>query len=429
MRLDDACEGVFDCPHSTPSLTNEGPYVVRTQDIITGRLRCDQAAHVSEDTYRERTARVAPRFGDLLYSREGTYFGIAAEVPRGVRICLGQRMVLMRPDRVRINHSFMRYWLNSPTMAAHIHGYRDGTVAERLNLPTIRALPVLVPSLPEQKRIAHVLGALDNKIDLNRRMNATLEGISRALFKSWFVDFDPVRQKVAGKQPVGMDAQTAAIFPDSFEDSEIGEVPHRWSVVPLPEICEVNPYRPLRKGETAQYLDMANMPTAGHTPDELVTRPFGSGTRFRNGDTLVARITPCLENGKTAFIDCLGEDEVAWGSTEFIVLRPRSPLPPEYAYCLARGEGFREFAIKSMTGSSGRQRVPAESLSHFQIVHVPEELAAAFSDRVQPYFRRIRAAADESRMLASLRDALLPKLLSGEIRVPEAEQAVEEAVG
>jgi type I restriction enzyme S subunit len=285
-----------------------------------------------------------------------------------------------------------------------------------------------LPPLPEQERIAHILGTLDDKIELNRRMNATLEGISRAIFKSWFVDFDPVRQKAAGQQPVGMDAQTAALFPDSFEDSEIGEVPMAWEVVPLPEIVEVNPSRPLRKGDVTPYLDMANMPTSGHTPDELIARPFGSGTRFMNGDTLVARITPCLENGKTAFVDCLQSNEVAWGSTEFIVLRPCPPLPPEFAYCLARDDGFREFAIQSMTGSSGRQRVPAESLDHFRMARPSAGLAEAFAARVQPCFRGIRAAANESRTLASLRDTLLPKLFSGELRVPEAEKTVEEAI-
>jgi type I restriction enzyme, S subunit len=312
--------------------------------------------------------------------------------------------------------------------------YRLGEIDDGSPIPSTTRAAVYVqeleiPPLPEQKRIAHILGTLDDKIELNRRMNATLEGISRAIFKSWFVDFDPVRQKAAGKQPVGMDAQTAALFPDSFEESEIGEVPKGWDVVPIPEIVEVNPGRSLRKGEVAPYLDMANIPTSGHTPDKLIARPFGSGTRFMNGDTLVARITPCLENGKTAFVDCLKSNEVAWGSTEFIVLRPYPPLPPEFAYCMARDDGFREFAIQSMTGSSGRQRVPAESLDHFQMARPSAAIAEAFTARVQPYFRRIRAAADESRTLAALRDTLLPKLLSGEIRVPEAEQAIEEVLG
>ena len=185
----------------------------------------------------------------------------------------------------------------------------------------------------------------------------------------------------------------------------------------LPDVVEVNPARPLARGETAPYLDMANMPTDGHTPDEFLTRPFGSGTRFMNGDTLVARITPCLENGKTAFIDCLQADQVAWGSTEFIVLRPYPPLPPEFAYCLARDDRFREFAIQSMTGSSGRQRVPAEALSHFRLVRPPAELAGAFATHVQANVRRISASANESRTLAAIRDTVLPKLLRAEVRL------------
>ena len=190
LRLDDACDGVFDCPHSTPKLLDAGPFVVRSQDIITGVFRKEQAARVSEETYKERTSRVVPQRGDLLYSREGTYFGIAAEVPERTRVCLGQRMVLIRPKSVVVDFRFLCHWLNSPMMASHIHGYRDGSVAERLNLPTIRVLPVLVPPLPEQRAIAHILGTLDDKIDLNRRMNQTLEAMARALFKSWFVDFD-----------------------------------------------------------------------------------------------------------------------------------------------------------------------------------------------------------------------------------------------
>ena len=194
-RLEDICDGIFDCPHSTPKLSDSGPLVVRTQDVLSGVFRTGQAGHVSEETYRERTKRAEPTHGDLFYSREGTYFGIAAEVPRNYRICLGQRMVLLRPNSQTVDSRYLRFWLNSPVMEAHIHGFRDGSVAERLNLPTIRALPVVLPPLPEQRAIAHILGTLDDKIELNRRMNETLEKMARALFKSWFIDFDPVHAK------------------------------------------------------------------------------------------------------------------------------------------------------------------------------------------------------------------------------------------
>ena len=116
------------------------------------------------------------------------------------------------------------------TFSSIVSSGNSSTTVSRDNLGLLTDARFLFPPLPEQKRIAHVLGTLDDKIELNRRMNATLEAMSRAIFKSWFVDFDPVRQKAAGKQPVGMDAETAALFPDSFEDSELGEVPTGWEV-------------------------------------------------------------------------------------------------------------------------------------------------------------------------------------------------------
>ncbi|HNA28328.1 MAG TPA: hypothetical protein PLI01_16090, partial [Nitrospira sp.] len=276
---------------------------------------------------------------------------------------------------------------------------------------------------PEQRAIAHILGTLDDKIELNRRMSETLEAMARALFKSWFVDFDPVRAKMEGRDP-GLPQALADLFPARLVDSELGEIPEGWDVASLPEVADVNPTRALRKGVSAPYLDMANMPTNGHSADEVIDRKFGSGMRFINGDTLVARITPCLENGKTAFVDFLEDGQVGWGSTEYIVLHPKAPLPEEYAYCLARSAEFREFAIQSMTGTSGRQRVPAESLTHFRVAVPPRPIAEAFGRAVKPRFARASAAVRESRTLAALRDALLPKLISGELRAQDPKRFV-----
>lgn len=199
----------------------------------------------------------------MVYSREGTYFGIAAEVPRGIKVCLGQRMVLIRPDRSKVNHAFLKYWLNSPLIFGHIHGFRDGTVAERLNLPVIRGLAVAFPVLAEQREIAAVLSTLDDRITLLRETNTTLEAIAQALIKSWFVDFDPVRAKQEGREPEGMDGDTAALFPDIFEESELGLVPKGWRGIVLSGAFEINPKRSLKKGWIAPYLDMASLATSG----------------------------------------------------------------------------------------------------------------------------------------------------------------------
>ena len=317
--------------------------------------------------------------------------------------------------------------------AADISGFLSGSTMPKLTQGNMNRIPLLTPPLPEQRAIAHILGTLDDKIELNRRMNETLEAMARTLFKSWFVDFDPVRAKTEGRWQrgqslPGLPAHLYDIFPDRFVDSELGAIPQGWEQVKLPDAIEVNPTRSLRKDKVAPYLDMANMPTRGHTADDVIDRPFGSGMRFMNGDTLVARITPCLENGKTAYVDFLQERQVGWGSTEYIVLRPKPPLPEEFAYCLARSDGFREFAIQSMTGSSGRQRVPAESLSHYLLAAPSQQISDHFGAIVRPLFARASIAACESRALATLRDTLLPKLTPGELRVQDAERFISEGL-
>ncbi len=371
---------------------------------------------------------VRVRSGDLLFSWSGQpETSIDAFWWRGPEGWLNQHIFRVTPIS-GVDDTFFFYLLqylrpNFVSIARNKQTTGLGHVTKR-DLENIEAA---LPPLSEQRAIAHILGTLDDKIELNRRMNETLEEMARALFKAWFVDFEPVRAKMAGRD-TGLPKSIADLFPDRLVESALGAIPEGWEVVSLPKIIEVNPPRSLRKGEVAPYLDMANMPTRGHVPDTVIDRPFGSGMRFTNGDTLVARITPCLENGKTAYVDFLPPDRIGWGSTEYIVLRPVSPLPNEFAYCLARSVGFREFAIQNMTGTSGRQRVPAKALSQLLLPFPPEPIAVRFGKVVRPLFTRASEAVRESRSLAVLRDTLLPKLISGKLRLntPDEES---EAIG
>lgn len=283
-----------------------------------------------------------------------------------------------------------------------------------LNTGILESVPFIRPPIEVQDRIADILGTLDDKIDLNRRMNRTLEAMARALFKSWFVDFDPVRAKQRGEAPVGVDAGTAALFPERLVDSELGEIPEGWGVKPLKEIIKLTPRYKLSKGDIAPYLGMSDAPEEGHHPQNWFDREFsGSGTKFSNGDTLMAKITPCLENGKTAFVDFLPDNTVGWGSTEYLVLRSKPPFPLEYSYYLARSQRLRQKSIKSMTGSSGRQRVSTRTFQSFQIVVPPVEIAQRFGELARDFMAKIRANNEESRTLGELRDVLLPELLGG----------------
>ena len=296
---------------------------------------------------------------------------------------------------------------------------KDGTSNPTLSRDSFGAQLLPLPPLAEQKAIAAVLGTLDDKIELNRRMNATQEAMARALFQSWFVDFDPVRAKMDGREPVGMDLKTADLFPDHLEDSPLGHIPKGWSARCLPEFIEVNPRRSLKSGTIAPYLDMKNLPTQGHSVEDIIDREFSSGAKFQNGDTLLARITPCLENGKTGYVDFLANAQVGWGSTEFIVFAPKPPLPPQFGYLLARSNALRTHAIQNMSGTSGRQRVPSECFNTFWLAIPPPPITERFDELTAPLMAKIKANADQSHILASLRDTLLPRLLSGELRTDE----------
>jgi type I restriction enzyme S subunit len=382
---------------------------------------------VADFNYRHPTPRVfctAPSRialpGDILLSVRAP-IGRVNVADR--RSAIGRGLSIIRPRNPEDGRyvEFVLRMLETTWQAIEGSGSVFGN-ATRKDLETLR---VPWPPAGARRAIAHILGTLDDKIELNRRMSETLEAMARALFKAWFVDFGPVRAKMNGRWQrgqslPGLPAHLYDLFPDRLVDSELGEIPEGWEMVELAQVLDINPARPLQKGQLAPYLDMANMPTRGHVPYQVAERPYTSGTRFINGDTLLARITPCLENGKTAFVDFLTPEQVGWGSTEFIVLRPKPPLPPELGYCLARHPDFREFAIQSMTGTSGRQRVQPEALARYLLIVPWDETAKAFGNLVEPMFRKASQSEHESRTLAALRDALLSRLISGELRTKDA---------
>jgi len=365
---------------------------------------------------------------DVLITVVGSVGQVAIVPPELAGWNLARAVALVRP-RDKAVARWIALCLRAPS-AQHALGIAaNTTVQTTVNLKDLRTLPIPMPPTAERVELAAVLSALDDRIDLLRQTNTTLEAIARALFKSWFIDFDPVRAKAEGREPEGMDAATAALFPAEFEESALGLIPKGWRASTLIDAVDLNPLRSLSKGSDAPYLEMANAPTLGHRPLERVRqRAFGSGCKFRNGDALLAKITPCLENGKSAFIDFLHDGEVGWGSTEFIVMRSKPILPDYCAYLLARHEPFRQFAIQAMTGTSGRQRVEQSRLSQFPLALPPDlSIASAVAPTFGAFQSRIAANDEQVKSLADLRDALLPRLISGKLRLPVAEAQLEAA--
>ena len=421
-RLEDVCENIFDCPHSTPKKSDVGPLMARTQDVMTGVFRADQAQRVSEETYTERIKRAEPSVGDLMYSREGTYFGVAAEVPPNTRVCLGQRMVLIRANSEILDFRYLRHWLNSPVMASHIHGYRDGSVAERLNVSTIRGLPTLIPPLAEQRAIASILGALDDKIELNRRMNATLESLARAIFKSWFVDFDPVHANAirqnAGKTGAGQMPTSSAIpsthdpkvldlFPSTFQDSELGPIPQGWEPIRLESILELAYGKALKKSDRI----------AGEFP------VYGSGgLTGSHNESLVDG--PGVIVGRKGSVGTLyWEDSAFYPIDTVFYVKPRNGRSLQYIFYLLQTLGLE--------GMNTDAAVPGLNRNNAYRLEIPNASQDAMDEftKVATAIRNQIAGNDaEINQLASARDALLPQLLSGELTVPDALTRADEAL-
>lgn len=402
---------------------------IMPQNIGDNRLNEEGIARITPDDAK-RLSRYLVRTGDIVYSRRGDVERRALVRARENGWLCGTGCLRVRLGEKGADPKFVSHYLGHPSVREWIVRHAHGATMPNLNTSILGACPFLEPPIEEQRAIAHILGTLDDKIELNRRMNETLEAMARALFKAWFVDFEPVRAKLEGRWQrgqtlPGLPAQLYDLFPDRLVESELGKIPDEWESVPASQLIEFNPSEPLRRGVDAPYIEMASLPTAGCWPEPPVSRPFGSGMRFRNGDTLLARITPCLENGKTAFVQCLPDNSVGWGSTEYIVMRTKGSVPSEFGYLLARDDAFRERAIRSMTGTSGRQRVQADSVAAFKLASPPNEAVwDAFSHAVVPKFKSIKANAQTIETLTQLRDTLLPKLISGELRVPDVQRIV-----
>ena len=332
-----------------------------------------------------------------------------------------------------------------------------GAVFDTITRETFNHIEISLPPSPQQKAIAHILGSLDDKIELNRRMNETLEAMAQALFKSWFVDFDPVidnalaagnpipdelKEKACLRRSLGRQAairqalddkrkslpdDIRRLFPSEFVYTEEMEwIPKGWKPQTIDSIIEIDPVVNLSKNTVAPFVDMKALPFKGYSVTAIKKKLYASGAKFQNGDVLLARITPCLENGKTAIVDFLDSGQVGFGSTEFIVLRGKSSISTPFVACLSRNAEFREHCIKSMVGSSGRQRVQKDCFSKFYI-SLPEKdmLLDKFFLLTEKDFEQAHKRSKQSQLLTDLRDTLLPKLLSAEIGVEQAKQILE----
>jgi len=414
---------IFDGPHATPAKTDSGPVFLGISCLANGRVDLARTEHLSEEDYRRWTRRVEPMPGDVVFSYE-TRLGEAALVPDGLRCCLGRRMGLLRARPGRIDNRFLLYAYLGPQFQETLRARTiHGSTVDRIPLIEMPDFPIVVPEdIDEQRAIAHILGTLDDKIELNRRMNETLEAMARALFKSWFVDFDPVRAKAEGRA-TGLPPHIADLFPDAFEDSELGEIPTGWAVSTLGCVCEKPQYgytasasdevigprflriTDINKGDCIKWDDVpfCSIGAAGH--EKYALRP---------GDVVIARMA---DPGPGALI----EDVVdAVFASYLIRFRPHERRFARYLQYWLRSEAYWELVRSRQTGTT-RANLNAHVLARFPVVVPDPPVSSAFSAAVDALRSRVVANVVESSSLAGLRDTLLPRLISGKLRVSPAQ--------
>lgn len=299
--------------------------------------------------------------------------------------------------KAKVDPRYIYYAITEKRFTQYLTNNTKGTSYPAVDSDTILRGEIPNYDFHTQRRIASILSAYDDLIENNRRRIQLLEQAARLLYKEWFVHLR---------------------FPGHEHTKIINGVPEGWEDTFLPDAIDVNPKTPVEKGKEIFYVPMSALSEAGMNANtaDFERRTTHTTIKFKKNDVLLARITPCLENGKTGYAYFLGDDEVACGSTEFIVLRGRR-VSHAFTYCLARSYPFRGNAIKSMIGSSGRQRVQVSCFNEYKVPFPPKHLLEMFDDIANKAFDQIRVLVAQNDNLTKARDLLLPKLMNGEVAV------------
>jgi type I restriction enzyme, S subunit len=436
VSIGSVCENIFDGPHATPAKTDSGPIFLGISNLQGGRIDLTGVEHLSEEDFIKWTRRVTPKANDIVFSYE-TRLGEVALVPDNLRFCLGRRMALMRPDLAKVYPRFLLYAYLGPEFQDTLRARTvHGSTVDRIPLIEFPSFPITLPSLPEQRAIADVLGSLDDKIELNRRMNTTLEALARALFKSWFVDFDPVRAKMEGRVPSGMDAETAALFPSAFE----GDVPQGWKTVVLDDLAEFILGGDWGKDNKESEFPIpafcirgADIPDLqsggmGKMPLRFLKKSSIEKRSLRQGD-LVVEISggsPTQSTGRPVFISdmLIGRLGASLTCSNFCrFLRPKKVSSSLFIYYLLRWLYSIDEFFQYENGTTGIKNFAFSVFCQdYKIIFPPENILNAFNSVVMPLFETMQSNAIQNNTLAALRDTLLPRLMSGEVRVKDVEK-------
>jgi type I restriction enzyme S subunit len=477
--LESMCELIVDCPHSTPKWTDSGVVVLRNQNIRNGQLELSSPSYTNEAGYQSRVKRAIPQVGDIIFTREAP-MGEVCLIPSGLKCCLGQRQVLLRPKET-VNGEYLYWALQSPFVQHQISWNEGtGTTVSNVRIPVLKSLQIPRRGSDEQK-IADALSSLAHKIRLNHQINQTLEQMAQAIFKSWFVDFEPVKAKIAALEAGGSeedallaamqiiagDAQecantaegstpetaiggkltrlqaeqpeqyaelraTAELFPSAMQDSELGEVPEGWSVLSLEDLCTtITKGTTPKKSEIAGASDPASVPfikvkdianTGEIVQEGLETIPDSINRKtlkrsiLETGDLLFS-IAGTI--GRIAIVDAKLADSNTNQAVGIIRLKePEKYLSLVWQLLLSTRT---QNEIQSKVVQGVQANASLKNLRDIQVLLPCNHILKTANSQLDALLQVIANNRTQTRNLTEVKDALLPKLLSGELTIPDAE--------
>jgi type I restriction enzyme S subunit len=411
-----------------------GTPIITVEHLGDNRIVHANLPQVSDED-KARLSKYMLKTGDIVFSRVGSVDRRALVQPAEDGWLFSGRCLRVRSNPDKLDAQWLSYFFGLPAFKNYIRGIAVGATMPSLNTKILSDIPVYYPDLDTQKAAAEVLAKIDDRLTLLRETNTTLEAIAQALFKSWFVDFDPIHAKMHGRAPEGMDDATAALFPDSFEDSELGPVPKGWTISSVADVAEIV------KGKSYSSKDLVDR----HTTALVTLKSFERGGGFRMdgfkpysgsfkptqvvipGDLIIAYtdVTQAAELiGKPAIVVGVDEHDTLVASLDVGIVRPDfSVIGRQFLYGLFKTDSFQSHTLAHTSGTTVLH-LAKDGVGSYQFARPSVGLINVFEGIATKLAERRQINSDQVRLLTSLRDTLLPRLISGQLNIKEIENTI-----
>ncbi len=412
--LEKCMSTIIDYRGKTPRKSTSGIPLITAKIIKAGRIE-KPTEFIDQKEYIKWISRGISEPGDIVVTTEAP-LGEVAQL-NSQKVALAQRVITLRGKNGFLDNTFLKFLMQSDYIQDQLKSRATGTTVVGIRQSEIRKIWLPLPPLHEQRAIAHILGTLDDKIELNRRMNETLEAMARAIFKSWFVDFDPVRAKAEGRD-TGLPKEIADLFPDGFEESELGKIPRGWKIG---ELCDLavqkrRNIQPTKIEAETPYIGLEHMPRKSIALSEWAFSESIESNKFEfnKGDILFGKLRAYFHKVGVAPVNGVC-------STDILVI---SPIKNEWFGFVLSHVSSDSFVEYTDLGASGT-RMPRTNWDHmkkYPLIVPSINVSEIFTSKISSLIGKLIENVHASKTLAGLRDTLLPKLLSGEIRVKDAEE-------